>query len=59
MLQIAAPVPVQVPKTLSYQGVLTDDEGTAVPDGDYDLTFHIYDVASGGPAPERHRDVPR
>jgi len=39
-----------VPKLISYQGVLTDGAGTAVPDGTYNLTFKIYDVSSGGTA---------
>ncbi|MDD3643544.1 MAG: hypothetical protein PHQ19_08800 [Candidatus Krumholzibacteria bacterium] len=47
---IAADALAQVPQTLSYQGVLTDDAGTAVEDGDYSLTFHIYAAASGGTA---------
>ena len=38
----------QVPKTISYQGILTDAGGIAVPDGYYSLTFGIYDVSSGG-----------
>ena len=37
-----------VPMTLNYQGVLTDSGGAVVPDGSYELTFRIYDVASGG-----------
>jgi len=40
----------QVPKTISYQGVLTDASGTVVPDGNYNLTFRLYDVATGGTA---------
>ena len=40
----------QAPQTLSYQGVLKNDDGTPVPDGNYDLTFHIYGTASGGTA---------
>ncbi len=38
----------QIPSTISYQGVLNDDTGTPVPDGDYDMTFRIYNVATGG-----------
>jgi hypothetical protein len=38
----------QIPKTISYQGVLTDAGGTVVPDGSYNLTFNFYDVVSGG-----------
>jgi len=34
----------QVPQTISYQGILTDAGGTNVPDGNYDLTFKIYDA---------------
>ena len=44
---IAAVAAAQVPPTLSYQGVLTDASGMAVPDGQYSITFRIYDVASG------------
>ena len=38
----------QVPKTISYQGLLTDSDGNIVPDGNYNLLFRIYDVSSGG-----------
>jgi len=38
----------QVPKTLSYQGVLTGANGNPVPNGNYQLTFRIYTEASGG-----------
>jgi len=38
------------PSTMSYQGVLTNDDGTFVPDGSYNLTFRLYDVAAGGAA---------
>ncbi len=38
----------EVPGTISYQGVLTDADGSAVPDGDYSLTFRLYDAPSGG-----------
>jgi hypothetical protein len=50
-----------VPKTMSYQGVLTTNAGAPVADGNYDLTFRIYDVASGAnPAlwTETHAGVP-
>ncbi len=40
----------QVPQTLHYQGVLTDINGTAVGDGDYNVSFRIYNVPSGGTA---------
>lgn len=38
----------QAPKTISYQGVLTDANGTIVQDGNYNLTFNLYDAATGG-----------
>jgi len=40
----------QIPRTLSYQGVLTDSLGIPKPDGSYGLTFRLYDVESGGSA---------
>ena len=38
----------QVPKTISYQGVLIDAGGGAVPDGNYSMIFTLYDSESGG-----------
>ncbi len=38
----------QIPRTVNYQGVLTDNAGSVVPDGTYDLTFNIYTVPTGG-----------
>lgn len=40
----------QIPRTLSYQGVLTDSLGNPKPDGTYSLTFRLYDGESGGTA---------
>jgi hypothetical protein len=37
-----------IPRTINYQGVLTDAGGLAVPDGTYSMTFRLYDVLSGG-----------
>ncbi len=37
-----------VPRTLSYQGLLKDAGGTVVPNGDYGITFRIYDLPAGG-----------
>jgi len=36
-----------VPKMLNYQAKLTDTDGVAL-EGNYDITFRIYDVESGG-----------
>jgi len=49
-----------VPSTMSYQGVLTDAGGNLVSDGNYNLTFRIYDVSVGGVAlyTENHPSVP-
>ncbi len=37
----------QIPQTMSYQGVLTDANGNAVPDGNYNIFFRLYDDDSG------------
>lgn len=38
----------QMPMLLDYQGVLTDAGGSAVPDGDYELTFSLYTTSYSG-----------
>ncbi|MBI5019932.1 MAG: hypothetical protein HZB59_00695 [Ignavibacteriales bacterium] len=38
----------QIPRTLSYQGVLTDSLGNPKPDGSYSLTFRLYEAESSG-----------
>lgn len=38
----------QTPRTMSYQGVLTDTSGNPVPNGAYQLFINFYNVASGG-----------
>ena len=40
----------QIPQTMSYQGVLSNAKGTVVPDGQYTLTFRLYDAATDGRA---------
>ncbi|MDZ7291385.1 MAG: tail fiber domain-containing protein [candidate division KSB1 bacterium] len=37
-----------IPPIMSYQGVLTDASGNLVPDGNYNLTFKLYDIPGGG-----------
>jgi hypothetical protein len=37
----------QVPRTLSYQGVLSDTSGAPKPDGSYTLTFRLYATSTG------------
>ncbi|NIP41715.1 MAG: hypothetical protein GWO41_12635 [candidate division Zixibacteria bacterium] len=38
----------QVPRTMNYQGRLTDNAGEPVEDGDYTIFFKIYDAAEDG-----------
>lgn len=38
----------QIPQTVSYQGILTDPDGTVVPDDSYSLTFNLYTTTTGG-----------
>lgn len=40
----------QIPRTLSYQGVLTDNTGKPRTDGNYAFTFRLYNTVSGGTA---------
>jgi hypothetical protein len=40
----------QIPRTLSYQGILSDTLGNPKPDGFYGITFRMYSSASGGSA---------
>lgn len=49
-LALAVPALAQAPRTISYQGTLTDPAGAPVPNGPYALTVRLYDVASGGAA---------
>lgn len=35
-------------QTLSIQGVVKNSDGTAAPDGDYEITFSLYTVETGG-----------
>jgi hypothetical protein len=38
-----------MPQRISYQGVLKDAAGVIVPNGEYILTFKLYNVETGGP----------
>ena len=42
------PLQAQIPRTLSYQGIVTDAAGDAKPDGTYRFQFEIYDAETGG-----------
>lgn len=39
-----------VPEIINYQGYVTNAAGAALPDGNYDIFFRIYNVAIGGTA---------
>lgn len=38
----------QPPGLVNYQGSLTDDTGTPVPDGSYDMRFYLFNAETGG-----------
>ncbi|MDW8075993.1 MAG: hypothetical protein RMK00_09535, partial [Bacteroidota bacterium] len=38
----------QIPRVLSYQGVLVGEDGRLLPDGQYRLTIRLYEQVSGG-----------
>jgi hypothetical protein len=38
----------QIPRILSYQGVLSDTSGMPKPDGSYTITFRLYDTITAG-----------
>jgi hypothetical protein len=40
----------QIPRTVGHQGLLTLPGGAAAPDGNYTMTFRIYNLESGGTA---------
>lgn len=50
LLCVVAVSSAQIPRTLSYQGVLTDSLGHPKTDGVYGVTFRIYTAPTGGSA---------
>ena len=38
-----------VPPTMTYQGIFMDADGNVMPDGDYEVGFHIFGGPFGGP----------
>ena len=48
LLSATAASRADISPTLNYQGRLTDASGNPVADGNYDLTFRIYDDPTGG-----------
>ena len=47
MLAVTAAV-AQIPRTMTYQGILKDSSGEPVGNGNYNVTFRMYDAPSGG-----------
>ncbi len=50
LLIVTCYLQAQIPRTLSYQGVLTDNLGNPKPDATYSVTFRLYQTLSGGSA---------
>ncbi len=47
LLVVAVSAWAQIPKLINYQAKLTDGDGVAL-NGDYDITFKVYDEETGG-----------
>lgn len=48
ILILGVAIYAQVPRTINYQGLLTDENGAIVPNGNYDITVKIYNTDNGG-----------
>ncbi len=48
LLTLSGTAQSDIPKTISYQGRVTDSGGTPVADGNYTMRFFIYDAVTGG-----------
>lgn len=48
LLCITSALLADIPRLISYQGVLTDEVGAPVQDGEYPMTFQLFDTAAGG-----------
>ena len=58
LLIVPALASADIPRTMSYQGVLTDAGGAVVPDGTYSVTFRLYATGTAGtPLWEETRNV--
>ena len=51
LLIILASVSAEIPQVINYQGKVTDTGGVPVADGDYTMTFTIYDAETSGTSP--------
>ncbi|HEY3412732.1 MAG TPA: hypothetical protein VGM51_06710 [Armatimonadota bacterium] len=45
---LAAPISAAIPQAISFEGILVNAAGQPKPAGTYNITFRLYDVASGG-----------
>jgi hypothetical protein len=50
LLLAAATANAQIPRTISYQGVLADQNGVFLPDGNHTLTLSLFDSPTGSTA---------
>ena len=50
LLVLSGTVYAQVPRHISFQGVLTDAQGNLVPDGNHELSLTLFDAATNGNA---------
>lgn len=50
LLLSSATVYAQIPRTISYQGVLSDASGNLIPNGNHQLTLKLYTIATGSTA---------
>ena len=48
IIMLSAAAAADVPKTMTYQGILTDNGGVPVADNNYTITFRIYDEVGQG-----------
>ena len=48
VLFMIAPLCLAAPNAMNFQGRLADSSGAAVPDGNYDMRFLIFEVETGG-----------
>ena len=48
LLIVSAHAIAQTPTTISYQGLLTNAGGAALPDGQYSMVFQLYSTNTGG-----------
>jgi hypothetical protein len=56
---IASTAMAQIPRTIAYQGILTNPGGNPLPNGNHTLVVKLYDQETGGTAlfSETHTDA--